>query len=127
MLTIILSNPAIGQDMTLKQAFDGKFYMGAAMGRRHFQGMTPALLAHQFNAISPCNEFKWEPFNPKPDIFNHQSADQFIDLGTRHNMYIVGHVLFWHNQTPAQDQARDIPGRNRCRFLAERMADQRTK
>ncbi len=88
---------------TLKQTFADDFLMGAAISKRSFTGSQQprtALVARQFNSISSCNMLKWGPFNPKPGVYNYDLADAYVEFGNKHNMYVVGHVLFWHNQTP---------------------------
>jgi endo-1,4-beta-xylanase len=40
------------------------------------------------------------PINPEPGVFNFEPADAFVKFGQDHNMFIVGHTLVWHNQTP---------------------------
>src|SRR5690606_20383076 len=46
--------------------------------------------------------------NPQPGVYNFEPADAYVEFGERNNMFIVGHTLVWHNQTPAwffQDEA----------------------
>ncbi len=43
---------------------------------------------------------KTEPINPEPGVYNFGPADAFVEFGERHGMFIVGHTLVWHNQTP---------------------------
>jgi len=43
---------------------------------------------------------KAERINPKPGIFDYAHADAFVEFGKKNNMFIVGHTLVWHNQTP---------------------------
>jgi endo-1,4-beta-xylanase len=94
---------AMGGEMALKQAFKDDFYVGASFNSGLFreEGQpTLGLVARQFNSISPGNEMKWGPFNPKQDVYKHEPADNFVAFGAKNGMYVVGHVLFWHNQTP---------------------------
>ena len=58
------------------------------------------LVVAQFNSISPENLLKWGPVNPRPGEFNFEPADSFVAFGERNNMFIVGHCLVWHAQTP---------------------------
>lgn len=92
-----------GENMTLKESFKDRFFIGSAFGHNLFKEAgkpTLNLISQQFNSITPCNELKWQPFNPKPDVFNYEPADAFVEFGASNGMYVVGHVLFWHNQTP---------------------------
>lgn len=92
-----------GQETTLKDAYKDYFHLGASFGRNIFENddqTTLRLIADQFNSTTPGNELKWGPFHPKPDVYNYGPADAFVEFGEKNGMYIVGHVLFWHNQTP---------------------------
>jgi len=33
-------------------------------------------------------------------VFNYGPADAFVDFGEKHDTFIIGHTLVWHNQTP---------------------------
>lgn len=61
-----------------------------------------ALVKAQFNQISPENDLKWEMVQPQagPDGFNFGPADAYVNFGLTNHMFIVGHTLVWHNQTP---------------------------
>ena len=45
--------------------------------------------------------FKPESLHPRPDVWNFQRADAFCQFGKENGMWILGHTLCWHNQTPA--------------------------
>jgi endo-1,4-beta-xylanase len=36
--------------------------------------------------------------HPKPNTFDFNTADRYVELGLKNDMYIVGHALVWHNQ-----------------------------
>ncbi|MEX2091433.1 MAG: endo-1,4-beta-xylanase, partial [Pirellulales bacterium] len=59
------------------------------------------LVAEQFNAISPENCLKWESVHPEPDRYDFEQSDKYVEFGEQHGMFILGHTLVWHNQTPA--------------------------
>ena len=40
------------------------------------------------------------PINPQPGVYNFAPADAYVEFGERNDMFIVGHTLVWHNQTP---------------------------
>jgi endo-1,4-beta-xylanase len=124
-------------EMTLKQAYEGRFMIGAAMGGI-VDGRTDVrtldMVTRQFNSVSSTNMLKWGPFNPKPGVYRYDLADAYVALGQQHEMYVVGHVLFWHNQTPDwvfEDEAGKPLNREqllermrqRVRFVAERYGD----
>jgi len=119
---------------TLKDSFKGRFHVGAAINKWQFKEegqSTLRLVAHQFNSISPENSLKWGCFNPKPGVYNYADADAFVEFGQKNNMYVLGHVLFWHSQTPKwafQDKKGQLLNREqllkrmreRVRHLAKR-------
>jgi len=89
--------------ITLKEAYADKFLIGATLGASMFN--TPnhpslALALDNFSAITLDNDMKWERINPLPGKFDFDIADKFAKLGVDENITTVGHVLFWHSQTP---------------------------
>jgi endo-1,4-beta-xylanase len=88
---------------TLKDAFKGKFYMGVAINRMQATGKDKAeqeLIKQQFNSISPENDLKWQHIHPEDGRYNFGPADAYINMGKQSGMFIVGHTLVWHSQTP---------------------------
>ncbi len=135
---VVLVSLGFGQflaaEPALKEVFRGDFRIGVAVDTAEIKadghGGAPSI-SHHFNSVSPCNFMKWEPFNPKPGVYRTEAADAFVDFGERNDMLIVGHVLFWHKQTPAwvfQDEqgnpvTREVlleRMRERVRFVAKR-------
>jgi endo-1,4-beta-xylanase len=87
----------------LKDAFKGRFLIGAALNNARFSGSNAAaadLIATQFNSISPENVLKWESVHPQPGKYDFEAADRYVAFGQSHGMFIVGHTLIWHSQTP---------------------------
>ncbi|MGO8935570.1 MAG: endo-1,4-beta-xylanase [Terracidiphilus sp.] len=111
---------------SLKQAFKGDFIVGAAMNEAQITGQDrrgDALLESQFNSISPENVLKWERIHPQPGQYNFDLADAYVAFGKKHQMFIVGHNLVWHNQVPAwvfHDDKGNLLDRN---TLLARMKD----
>jgi endo-1,4-beta-xylanase len=88
---------------TLKEAYKATFLIGCAVNQEVSSGkdkVSQDIIAQQFNTITPENVMKAEVVNPQPDVFNFAPADAFVEFGKAHNMFIVGHTLIWHNQTP---------------------------
>jgi endo-1,4-beta-xylanase len=78
--------------------------IGVALNRAQSDGKDAAALAivtRQFDSITPENLLKWERVHPEPDRYDFEPADRYVDFGRRHGMFVVGHVLLWHQQTPA--------------------------
>ena len=87
----------------LKGTFRPDFMIGAAIADRHFNetdARGAALVATQFNTITAENVLKWEHVHPEPGRFNFGPTDRYVEFGERHGMFIVGHTLVWHSQTP---------------------------
>ena len=88
---------------TLKDAYSGAFKMGSAISPYDISGRNPGiipLLLDQFNAISPDNCMKPESLHPRPDVWNFDNAEAYTEFGREHGMFVLGHTLCWHNQTP---------------------------
>lgn len=104
---------------TLKNAFKKDFYVGVAINRAMATGSADqaggfgrsqeqlnkdiALVKQQFDQISPENDLKWGLIQPRPgpDGYNFGPADAYVNFGLSNHMYIVGHTLVWHAQTPS--------------------------
>ncbi len=87
----------------LKDAFKGSFLVGTALNRAQIyeeDTRGAAIVRAQFNAITPENILKWEAVHPKPDTYDFEAPDRYVAFGEKHQMYIVGHTLVWHHQTP---------------------------
>lgn len=101
-----------GQDRpALKDVFKEAFVMGTAVSDAIVSGndaASRALVVRHFGSITAENALKAGPLNPRPGVWNFGPADAFVAFGEAHGMFIVGHTLVWHNQTPAwffQDEA----------------------
>jgi endo-1,4-beta-xylanase len=91
------------QPPSLKDAYENSFLIGAAINERVFSeqdARDAAIVKAQFNSITPENVLKWEAVHPQPDKYNFGPADQFVAFGEKNHMFLVGHTLIWHNQTP---------------------------
>ncbi|GAB5410726.1 MAG: endo-1,4-beta-xylanase [Balneolaceae bacterium] len=88
---------------TLSEAYKDYFYIGAALNTSQYTGADQRgipIVEKHFNSISPENDLKWEKIHPQPGVFNFEQSDAFVEFGEANNMFIVGHVLVWHSQTP---------------------------
>ncbi len=104
---------------TLKDAYKDHFYVGVAINRAIATGIADqtndffsrpqeqvdkdiALVKEQFNQIAPENDLKWALIHPEagPDGYNFGPADAYVNFGLSNHMYIVGHTLVWHGETP---------------------------
>ena len=103
---------------SLKDAYKDRFYVGVAINRTIATGNAVRadnvnrrleqiakdvdLVRAQFNQISPENDLKWALIHPREgaDGYDFGPADAFVNFGLSNNMYLVGHTLVWHGQTP---------------------------
>jgi endo-1,4-beta-xylanase len=104
--------------LTLKDAYKDHFYVGVAINRTIATGTAvradnvnrtldkvakdTALVKEQFSQISPENDLKWALIQPREgaDGYDFGPADAYVNFGLSNHMYIVGHTLVWHGQTP---------------------------
>jgi endo-1,4-beta-xylanase len=88
---------------TLKDAFKDDFLVGAAVNRLQFYGEDKRgvpIIKAQFNSITPENVLKWQSVHPSPGKFDFAAADRYVEFGETNHMFIIGHTLVWHHQTP---------------------------
>jgi endo-1,4-beta-xylanase len=87
----------------LKDVFKNDFLIGGALNDNVVNGKDPnaaVIAARHFSTITAENVMKWEPIHPEPNKYNFAAADRFVDFGLKNNMFIIGHTLVWHWQTP---------------------------
>jgi endo-1,4-beta-xylanase len=112
---LTMSTTARSADMpvTLKDAYKEHFLVGTAINRSMATGTAfrrtleqvnkdNALVKEQFNQITAENDMKWLLLHPRPGAggYDFGPADAFVNFGLSNNMYLVGHTLVWHSQTP---------------------------
>ncbi len=106
---------------SLKEAYKEHFYVGAAISRAIAMNVVletndidnvirgkddnykdAALVNRQFNLVVSENDMKWDRVHPQegPGGYDFRPADAFVNFGLSNHMYIVGHALIWHEQTP---------------------------
>lgn len=87
----------------LRDVFKDDFLVGAAVAPAQFterDSLGAAIVKAQFNAISPENALKWEVVHPRPGVYDFSGSDAYVDFGKRNGMFVLGHTLVWHSQTP---------------------------
>ena len=97
------STAVVAEPPAFKDAFRDDFLVGAALGTQHVLGREPAaleLVARENNTVTPENLLKWAEVHPDPERYNWGPADQYVDWAEEHEMFVVGHTLVWHSQTP---------------------------
>ncbi len=87
----------------LKSVYQQAFKMGAAVNAEIVSGenaQAQQIVLREFNSITLENGMKAGPINPEPGVYDFGPADEFVEFGRQHNMFVLGHTLVWHNQTP---------------------------
>jgi endo-1,4-beta-xylanase len=128
MLTVALTAESADTPVPLKNAFKNDFMIGVALNQRQFTEQDTngaALVKRQFNAISPENVMKWESIHPRPgnNGYNFDAADRYVEFGEKNDMFIVGHTLIWHGQTPRWVFQGEGTNATTREALLERMRD----
>jgi endo-1,4-beta-xylanase len=106
-LTILLIGAAqglAGQNVpALKDVFKDAFLIGGALNWSLVTGRDPnaaALAMIHFSTATAENDMKWQFVHPQPNRYNWEPADNFVAFGEKNKMFLIGHCLVWHAQTP---------------------------
>ncbi len=94
----------LSKDTSLKLAFENYFLLGSAVNDDIVSGkdtISNKIVKKEFNTITAENCMKAESVNPTPGVYDFKAADNFVAFGQDNNMFILGHTLIWHNQTPS--------------------------
>ncbi len=87
----------------LKDYYAKDFKIGTAIGsdilEKNDQQLS-ALVAREFNSITPENCLKWESVRTADEGWNFKDGDKFVEFGVKNAMYTIGHTLAWHSQIP---------------------------
>lgn len=89
------------EEPTLANRFSNDFLVGVAINTNQVSGVDSLgqqLAIKQFNSLVAENCMKCEVIHPEENRYDFTLADEFVDFGQKHNMYIIGHTLIWHSQ-----------------------------
>ncbi|MBQ7899705.1 MAG: endo-1,4-beta-xylanase [Bacteroidales bacterium] len=98
---LLVASCGAAEEKGVKDAFEGKFYIGAALNASEIVGADTAgveILKKHFNSIVAENCMKCEEIHPQEDVYNFTLADKFVEFGEENDMFIIGHCLVWHSQ-----------------------------
>jgi endo-1,4-beta-xylanase len=112
--TATVTAAAAEEPITLKEAFKDHFLVGTAVNRNMVtsgggfrrsaeqNAKDVGLVKKQFNQITAENDMKWALIHPREgrDAYDFGPSDAFVNFGLSNNMYLAGHTLVWHSQTP---------------------------
>jgi len=88
---------------SMRDAFGKYFKIGASLNAAQFSGRdlrADAIVKQHFDTVSPENVLKWESVHPLDGKYNFEGSDRYVEYGRANKMFIVGHTLVWHSQTP---------------------------
>jgi len=88
----------------LKEAYSKGFLVGSAINEdiaSKIDSTSYQIVKQQMNTITAENVLKAGPLCPEPGVYDFSAADEFVKMGENLGMFIVGHTLVWHNQTPS--------------------------
>jgi endo-1,4-beta-xylanase len=108
----------------LKDILKDHFRIGTALNQTHFQNANALdILKKNFNSVTSENDMKWEKIQKNEGEFDFALSDRFVEMGKEYDMFIVGHTLIWHHQTPDwvfRDNSGNLTNR---KTLLKRMRD----
>lgn len=91
----------VKKEMTLKEALGDKFLVGVTVNDSQARGEDPKateILTTHFNSVVAENCMKHSWIHPQKDKYDFKNADDFVAMGEKYNMFIIGHCLIWHSQ-----------------------------
>jgi endo-1,4-beta-xylanase len=98
------SASAADEAPSLKRLVPKGMLIGAALNQAQSDGKdttSVGIVTRHFNTITPENMLKWEVVHPEPNRYAFEAQDRLVAFGQQHGMFVVGHTLVWHQQTPA--------------------------
>lgn len=96
-------SPNLENTASFRQAFAGHFLIGTALSKSQILGEEDGLLdfvARQFSALTAENEMKWERIHPAEGVYYWETADRLVKFCRANDIFLTGHTLIWHQQTP---------------------------
>jgi endo-1,4-beta-xylanase len=90
-------------DPSIRTELGSSFLVGTALDARRLErgdAEFQELVLEHFDALTAENAMKWERIHPAPDRWDWAPADALVDFANAHDMYLTGHTLVWHQQTP---------------------------
>ncbi|MCL1844469.1 MAG: endo-1,4-beta-xylanase [Defluviitaleaceae bacterium] len=76
------------------------FLLGTAVVPRDMRGTRLDFIRHHFNAITAGNDMKPDAVQPRSGVFTWDVADEIVRETLENDMYMIGHTLAWHEQSP---------------------------
>lgn len=86
---------------SLKEVFKNDFVIGTALNAEQIvekDSTAAAVIATQFDGLTPENIMKCEIIHPEWGKYNFVLADKLVEYGKKLNAPVFGHTLIWHSQ-----------------------------
>jgi hypothetical protein len=83
----------------LKDAFAGKFLIGAAGDLRGYSDEELENIKANYDVITPENCMKPQPLHPGEDRYSWYTSDAMVQWCEDNDIQVWGHTLLWHSQT----------------------------
>jgi GH35 family endo-1,4-beta-xylanase len=91
------TSPALQK--SLKEAYAGKFFIGAADDLSRISEAEAANIKMHYDIITPENCMKPQPIHPSEDTYNFVTTDAMVDWCQKNGLKVWGHTLAWHSQS----------------------------
>lgn len=82
----------------LKDYYKDYFSIGVAVNQKSLTEPEASFIKKNFNSLTPENDMKMGPIQPKEGVFNWGPSDKIVDFAVKNNMKVRGHALCWHEQ-----------------------------
>lgn len=111
----------------IKTAYQDDFLIGSAISAEDLEGVRLELLNMHHNVATAGNAMKPDGLQPTKGNFTFTAADALVDQVLAKGMQMHGHVLVWHQQSPAwMNTTADAQGNRVPLSRAEALANLRT-
>ena len=100
----VLQKNALWNVPPLKNAYKGWFLIGTVLNYPALQGQSPMdvdIATTHFNSLTPANSMKPDALQRAEGQFTFTEGDRLVEIAEKCGATPIGHVLVWHEQTPA--------------------------
>lgn len=85
----------------IQEVYQGDFLIGNAVSSADLDGVRLELLKQHHHAVTAENAMKPGELQPTKGEFTFDGADAIVDRAVAEGLQVHGHVLVWHQQSPA--------------------------